>query len=66
MAAGDQAELAPCHPHTRIALQQRSDVVDAKAPEFNIAPNQLLADAIRGVRPGRALDVGTGMGRNAL
>lgn len=42
------------------------DAVYAKAPEFNTAPNQLLVDATRGIRPGRALDVGMGMGRNAL
>lgn len=42
------------------------DAVYAKAPEFNTKPNQLLADAISGLKPGRALDVGMGMGRNAL
>ncbi len=42
------------------------DSVYTKPPEFNTAPNQLLVDAIRGVRPGRALDVGMGMGRNAV
>jgi SAM-dependent methyltransferase len=33
---------------------------------FNSKPNQLLVDAIRGRRPGSALDVGMGQGRNAL
>lgn len=42
------------------------DSVYAKSPTFSTAPSQLLVDAIRGVRPGRALDVGMGMGRNAL
>ncbi len=42
------------------------DAVYAKTPEFKTTPNQLLVDATRGLRPGRALDVGMGMGRNAL
>lgn len=42
------------------------DAVYAKAPAFNTQPNQLLVEAARGIRPGRALDVGMGMGRNAL
>jgi SAM-dependent methyltransferase len=42
------------------------DRVYAGAPEFNTKPNQLLVDAIRGLKPGRALDVGMGQGRNAI
>lgn len=42
------------------------DGVYAKAPVFNTHPNQLLVEATRHLRPGRALDVGMGMGRNAL
>ncbi len=42
------------------------DGVYAKTPEFNTKPNQLLVEASRDLRPGRALDVGMGMGRNAL
>lgn len=42
------------------------DAVYAKTPAFNTQPNQLLVEAARGLRPGRALDVGMGMGRNAL
>lgn len=38
----------------------------AAAPTFDTQPNRLLAEAIRGVTPGRALDVGMGQGRNAL
>ncbi len=33
---------------------------------FTKAPNALLVEAIEGVRPGAALDVGMGQGRNAL
>jgi len=42
------------------------DSVYAKPPTFSTKPSQLLVDATRGLRPGRALDVGMGMGRNAL
>lgn len=42
------------------------DSVYAKPPTFNTAPSQFLVEATRGVTPGRALDVGMGMGRNAL
>lgn len=33
---------------------------------FNQEPNQLLVDTIKGRKPGAALDLGTGQGRNAL
>src|SRR5262245_34549047 len=33
---------------------------------FNLKPNRLLTEAVKEVRPGRALDVGMGQGRNAL
>jgi hypothetical protein len=35
-------------------------------PEFNTKPNRWLVEAVEGLRPGRALDVGMGQGRNAL
>ena len=38
----------------------------AGAPEFNTKPNQFLVEAVEGVRPGKALDVAMGQGRNAL
>ena len=36
-----------------------------KAP-FNRAPNAFLAEMIKGVKPGRSLDVGMGQGRNTI
>lgn len=33
---------------------------------FNRKPNQLLVDAVKGRKPGKALDVGMGQGRNAI
>lgn len=38
----------------------------AARPEFNTRPNPLLVDATEGLRPGQALDVGMGQGRNSL
>ncbi|MCE7985873.1 MAG: methyltransferase domain-containing protein [Caldilinea sp. CFX5] len=35
-------------------------------PAFQTTPNRLLATAVAGVAPGRALDVSAGQGRNAL
>ncbi len=35
-------------------------------PRFNTAPNALLVEAVKGRKPGRALDVDMGQGRNAL
>jgi SAM-dependent methyltransferase len=36
------------------------------APGFNTKPNALLVSAAKGRKPGRALDVGMGQGRNAV
>ncbi|MBV8748295.1 MAG: class I SAM-dependent methyltransferase, partial [Candidatus Eremiobacteraeota bacterium] len=38
-----------------------------KAPwGFNTKPNQLLVDTVKGVKPGTALDLATGQGRNSV
>src|SRR5687767_2540931 len=42
------------------------DGVYATAPTFNIEPNKLLADAVKGRKPGKALDVAMGQGRNSV
>jgi SAM-dependent methyltransferase len=36
------------------------------APRFSTAPNALLVEAVRDLKPGRALDVHMGQGRNAV
>lgn len=38
----------------------------SEPPRFNTKPNQLLVDALEGLKPGKALDVAMGQGRNAL
>ncbi len=35
-------------------------------PRFNTAPNALLVETVEGLKPGRALDVAMGQGRNAI
>ena len=38
----------------------------SSSPQFNPEPSAFLARAIEGLRPGKALDVGMGQGRNAI
>jgi SAM-dependent methyltransferase len=38
----------------------------ADKPEFNVEPNAFLVEVVRTLKPGVALDVGMGQGRNAL
>ncbi len=65
-------DAAPC-----LALHQRAVGGDAAAAgqwdaafltsqTINREPNRWLAAAVQGVKPGRALDVGVGQGRNAV
>lgn len=41
-------------------------ILTAANPIFNTKPNTFLVDMVRGVKPGAALDVGMGQGRNAI
>ena len=53
----------------RLALAHHEGALYDKAysgvPEFRTEPNRLLMEAVDGRKPGRALDVGMGQGRNA-
>ena len=40
--------------------------ITLKENRFSIEPNMLLAETIEGINPGKALDVATGEGRNAI
>jgi SAM-dependent methyltransferase len=42
------------------------DNIYSNDPSFNTKPNALLVSAVSGRKPGRALDVGMGQGRNAV
>jgi len=41
-------------------------ILTSPKPSFNTAPNSFLVEMIKGVKPGRALDVGMGQGRNTI
>ena len=41
-------------------------ILTSPKPNFNTAPNAFLVEMIKGVKPGRALDVGMGQGRNTI
>jgi SAM-dependent methyltransferase len=41
-------------------------ILTASKPSFNTKPNAFLVDMVRDVKPGAALDVGMGQGRNAI
>ncbi len=42
------------------------DQIYSKPARFQISPNRLLMEAVKGRTPGKALDVGMGQGRNAI
>src|SRR5262249_26354340 len=50
----------------RAEIERWNRILTAPTPAFNTAPNAFLVDMIKGVRPGRALDVGMGQGRNTI
>jgi SAM-dependent methyltransferase len=50
----------------RLEIDRWNRILTAPTPAFNTKPNAFLVEMTRGLRPGRALDVGMGQGRNAL
>ena len=52
---GDQAEV-----------ERWNKVLTSAKPLFNTAPNAFLVQMIKGLKPGRSLDVGMGQGRNTV
>lgn len=54
-AIGDRAEI-----------ERWNRILTAPAPAFNTAPNTFLVAMTTGLKPGRALDVGMGQGRNTI
>ena len=50
----------------RAEIEFWNRVLTAPKPRFNTAPNAFLAEMIKGLKPGRALDVGMGQGRNTI
>ena len=50
----------------RLEAARWNRILTSPTPAFNTKPNAFLVDMIRGLRPGAALDVGMGQGRNAV
>ena len=58
----------------RLAAERREELhpfffdrtYSSAAPRFNTEPNALLVEAVRDLKPGRALDIHMGQGRNAV
>jgi SAM-dependent methyltransferase len=58
----------------RLAAERREELhpfffdrtYTSTAPRFNTEPNALLVEAVRDLKPGRALDIHMGQGRNAI
>jgi len=50
----------------RAEVEHWNRALTAPKPMFNTAPNTFLVDMTKGLKPGRALDVGMGQGRNTI
>ena len=50
----------------RAEIERWNQILTAPKPMFNTAPNAFLVEMIKGVKPGRSLDVGMGQGRNTI
>ena len=47
-------------------VERWNRILTSPKPMFNVAPNAFLVEMTKGVKPGRALDVGMGQGRNTI
>ena len=50
----------------RLEVERWNQILTAKKPTFNTAPNAFLVEMVKGRKAGKALDVGMGQGRNAI
>lgn len=50
----------------RLEVERWNDILTAERPRFNTKPNAFLVEIASGRKPGTALDVGMGQGRNAV
>ncbi len=51
---------------SRAEVERWNRILTAETPRFNTKPNAFLVEMTRGRKPGTALDVGMGQGRNAI
>lgn len=50
----------------RAEIERWNRILTAEKPTFNVKPNAFLVEMAKGRKPGSALDVGMGQGRNAI
>jgi 2-polyprenyl-3-methyl-5-hydroxy-6-metoxy-1,4-benzoquinol methylase len=50
----------------RLEVERWNRILTAEQPRFNTNPNAFLVDMVKGRKPGTALDVGMGQGRNSV
>jgi len=50
----------------RLEVERWNQILTSPKPAFNTEPNAFLVRMVQGRKPGRALDVGMGQGRNAI
>ena len=50
----------------RAEVERWNQILTAATPMFNTAPNAFLVEMVKGLKPGRSLDVGMGQGRNTI
>src|SRR2546423_4269609 len=51
---------------SRAEVERWNRILTAEKPTFNVKPNEFLVEMAKGRKPGTALDVGMGQGRNAI
>lgn len=50
----------------RAEVERWNRILTSPKPQFNTAPNAFLVEMTKGLKPGRALDVGMGQGPNTI
>jgi 2-polyprenyl-3-methyl-5-hydroxy-6-metoxy-1,4-benzoquinol methylase len=50
----------------RLEIERWNRILTAESPRFNTKPNAFLVEMAKRAKPGKALDVGMGQGRNAI
>ena len=65
-ASADQQIRVITEQADRLEVERWNQILTSPKPAFNTQPNAFLVRMVQGRKPGRALDVGMGQGRNAI
>lgn len=65
-SAADQQIRVINEQGNRLEVERWNQILTSQKPAFNTQPNAFLVRMVQGRKPGRALDVGMGQGRNAV